>query len=91
MVYFQHQWINATPPEKWASYARPPDHPSGDNIIEAWHARMKGGNDGEFVYSLFHQNYCHRIYLFQKLQSGYRPNVCIGLIFCKIPLNEKNI
>eukprot|EP01114_Cavostelium_apophysatum_P024394 TRINITY_DN9536_c2_g3_i1.p1 TRINITY_DN9536_c2_g3~~TRINITY_DN9536_c2_g3_i1.p1 ORF type:complete len:741 (-),score=115.01 TRINITY_DN9536_c2_g3_i1:67-2289(-) len=41
VTYFEAQWERATPSGLWAYYARPPGALSGDNILEAWHNRIK--------------------------------------------------
>eukprot|EP00027_Filamoeba_sp_ATCC50430_P003466 CAMPEP_0168543252 /NCGR_PEP_ID=MMETSP0413-20121227/1785_1 /TAXON_ID=136452 /ORGANISM="Filamoeba nolandi, Strain NC-AS-23-1" /LENGTH=430 /DNA_ID=CAMNT_0008573189 /DNA_START=127 /DNA_END=1416 /DNA_ORIENTATION=- len=43
--YFNNQWVSLTKPAFWAKYPRPDELPSGDNIIEAWHHRLKKLNN----------------------------------------------
>ena len=40
-LYFESQWLKARPPVEWAAYGRSSSMPSGDNISEAWHNRLK--------------------------------------------------
>lgn len=40
-VYFEKEWIKATGPSIWASFGRPKGLPTGDNVLEGWHNRIK--------------------------------------------------